>query len=758
MPLAAFYGWFSCCPTGSSRGFGSNFRKSIRRTFGGRPQNLYSRRAQLPDHLILEETRARDHDDDKPTTSKVDGLMKTIHVDLHVAENRTAHHTSEYELENLIIRRGQSFSLTTTFDRDFDKTKDKVILQFVTSNRPKPSKGTLVRVPIVNKLDKGKWGAKILESVGKTIKYEVMTPSHCIVAPWTLFIVTQYEDKDEDAYMFRHEVEDDIHVLFNPWNNDDNVYMGDTAEREEYVLNETGRIWIGSQKRFMGKPWNFGQFEDVCLLAAMRLLDLADLSDQARGNPVLVVRAISALANSNDNDGGVLTGNWSGDYGGGTPPVAWNGSVAILEEYMRTKNEVKYGQCWVFSGLVTTLLRTLGIPTRSVTNFESAHDNDGSMSIDFHWDKNSGEPRNRLNDSIWNFHVWNESWMARTDLPKGYDGWQAHDATPQEVSEGVMRCGPAPLTAVKNGEVYIGYDSKFIFAEVNGDKVEWLVDANGNLEMINVNNSCIGKYISTKEVGGNGRQDLTPLYKHPDGCEEEKVALAKAYNYSSRQQDLTVKDTSRDVAFDFDDSIELNGNMKFILKMRNKTGEKRTVDITIVAAAAYYTGIPGETLTKEKNTTILEPNSTSEFELPLMAVNYLDKLDCDATVKIYCNAKVEETGQRFTTTESLEIEKPDLDVQVSTDKPKVGYAFEVTVKFTNPLSVPLTQGVISIEGPGIARTLSVSVRKSINPGKVLIEKIHLTPKFQGKREIICSFNSRQLTNITGSAVVEIQKV
>lgn len=35
-----------------------------------------------------------------------------------------------------------------------------------------------------------------------------------------------------------------------------------------------------------------------------------------------------------------------------------------------------------------------------------------------------------------NFHVWNESWFRRPDLPDGYDGWQAHDATPQEISEG----------------------------------------------------------------------------------------------------------------------------------------------------------------------------------------------------------------------------------------------------------------------------------------------------------------------------------
>lgn len=35
-----------------------------------------------------------------------------------------------------------------------------------------------------------------------------------------------------------------------------------------------------------------------------------------------------------------------------------------------------------------------------------------------------------------NFHVWNDCWMKRPDLPSGFDGWQVVDATPQETSSG----------------------------------------------------------------------------------------------------------------------------------------------------------------------------------------------------------------------------------------------------------------------------------------------------------------------------------
>ena len=51
----------------------------------------------------------------------------------------------------------------------------------------------------------------------------------------------------------------------------------------------------------------------------------------------------------------MLTGRWTKEYPKNcTEPWAWNGSVAILEEFMKTKRAVRYGQCWVFSGLVTT--------------------------------------------------------------------------------------------------------------------------------------------------------------------------------------------------------------------------------------------------------------------------------------------------------------------------------------------------------------------------------------------------------------------
>ena len=57
--------------------------------------------------------------------------------------------------------------------------------------------------------------------------------------------------------------------------------------------------------------------------------------------------------------------------------------------------------------------------------------------------------------------------MERPDLPPGFGGWQAVDATPQEESPqgGGYRTGPASLHAVKLGQ-RLNYDVEFVLSEV----------------------------------------------------------------------------------------------------------------------------------------------------------------------------------------------------------------------------------------------------------------------------------------------------
>ena len=78
--------------------------------------------------------------------------------------------------------------------------------------------------------------------------------------------------------------------------------------------------------------------------------------------------------NINDRDNGILIGRWLSQgespqmaYAGGVPPSLWAGSEAILSQYMWSKfKPVKYAQCWVFGGALTTGISYSAIFSSSV--------------------------------------------------------------------------------------------------------------------------------------------------------------------------------------------------------------------------------------------------------------------------------------------------------------------------------------------------------------------------------------------------------
>lgn len=344
-----------------------------------------------------------------------------------------------------------------------------------TGPNPSVTKGTKVILPVSHQhegmADKNRWSMNIHRQDGNTLSLQVYIPPSVQVGIWRCTVQTNFLGQRE--HRKEYKCEEDIYILFNSWCRDDPVYMEGDSQRREYVMNETGKIWLGSYHQPKGRRWIYGQFDDVVLPATMYLLEQSGLAHPDRGSPVQVVRAISQIVNSLD-DNGLLVGRWDGDYKDGTSPHAWTGSVAIMEQYLSEGGQpVKYGQCWVFSGVVVTICRALGIPCRSVTNYVSAHDTNRSLTIDKYFDKDGNEiehgPDGDCNDSCWNFHVWNDVWMSRPDLPPGYGGWQVIDATPQEESDNMFRCGPSSVEAVRRGEIGFAYDTPFCFSQVNAD-------------------------------------------------------------------------------------------------------------------------------------------------------------------------------------------------------------------------------------------------------------------------------------------------
>lgn len=46
------------------------------------------------------------------------------------------------------------------------------------------------------------------------------------------------------------------------------------------------------------------------------------------------------------------------------------------------------------------------------------------------------------------------------------------------------RCGPCPVTAIKEGNLNVKYDAPFIFAEVNADIITWMVKSDGTKQKV----------------------------------------------------------------------------------------------------------------------------------------------------------------------------------------------------------------------------------------------------------------------------------
>ena len=229
-----------------------------------------------------------------------------------------------------------------------------------------------------------------------------------------------YQDNGQAAN--RKKVTDfTLFVLFNPYSSSDDVYVSSTTNRKEYVENTAGLIWQGLSDNNSGFKWEFDQFNIQNLEISIKLLNRLML--QYRNDIVLISRQISYAVGADIcygkwGDGSYTTGRPSGGYycsktkNNCRDPSSWRGTTELFDLYrdeLEYEYPVQYCQCFVYSGVVTTVGRSLGIPTRSISNFQSAHDTDFNRAIEKYWIFNEEtkvyEPSKdgKSSDSIWSF-------------------------------------------------------------------------------------------------------------------------------------------------------------------------------------------------------------------------------------------------------------------------------------------------------------------------------------------------------------------
>lgn len=734
-------------------------------------------------HDTIEESRTEDNE------VEVNKHFHVLEVDLNIEKNTKQHHTNTFmctkrkDNPSLVIRRGQAFVISITFDREYHEEQNEISFFFKTGKNQAPPKRTAATVPMDEKPNgsgvSNEWFAKLINKKDKSIDVEIVPPSNCIIGEWMFDIKTESKIKDGgDVLTLEYKHNDDIIILLNPWCKDDQVYIATEELLAEYILNESGALFSGNYRQRAIKPWNFGQCKDGILNICLHLIRKAfnNTVDPGMGDAVKLARAIAKMVNAAD-DNGVLIGNWSGDYTGGTPPMKWVGSVAILEEYEKNNGDpVKFGQCWVFSALTTTICRAIGLPARSVTNFASAHDTDGTTAIDRAYVKD-GDKWEKVDipgssDSIWNFHVWNEVWMSRAiDLGNGYDGWQVIDATPQEISEGQYRCGPAPVIAIKKGDIgKVQYDAPFIFAEVNADIVEWGIMPNNEWVIIDTDPNDVGKCISTKIPDGkpyngetsiywgdgeNYRLDITNEYKYPEGTLEERLAVQNANRavkgdrdvFFSKKEDVSVEIVEKDgvlVGNDFE--------VEVIVKNINKTKAKRTIKhLQIVVDAVKYTqNERRNVVTKRFKDIRIGFEEEKRVKFSVNTDEYWDKMYDLFNMEIMVFAYVEETENYYLKRDDYRLRRPDISIKAPGNV-KVRVPFEVELSFKNSLPKPLTNCSLLVEGNGLE---NVSRKESDVPSKSeWSSTVKLEAEKDGDIQINASFACDELKDIVGLVAV-----
>ncbi|XP_042662369.1 protein-glutamine gamma-glutamyltransferase 4 [Tyto alba] len=698
--------------------------------------------------------------------------LKVTGIDFLKKQNSVLHHTDEYSIGSPVLRRGQAFQLQLSFSREL-KADDKLSLRFGFGEKPMKTRGTLMSLSVKREQDLNGWQISIVKKSGKECLLSVTSSPRAPVGKYILNVKTGaniYKPPNGSMYL-----------LFNPWCKDDIVFLASEAERKEYVLNDTGYIYVGSAYRIYEKPWNFGQFEEFVLDACMYLLDKSKLKLSTRSDPVSVSRAMSALVNAND-DSGVVMGNWSGIYNNGTSPLDWIGSVSILQQYYKTKKPVCYGQCWVFAGVLTTVMRCLGIPSRCVSNFNSAHDTEGNLTVDTYLDEFGRIKEGLSFDSVWNFHVWNDVWMKRTDLPAGFDGWQAIDSTPQERSQGAFQCGPCPLKAVREGEVYLPFDGKFVYAEVNADKVYWMVkNVNGKDKYIKLtaDTQDIGINISTKAVGQDKREDITAQYKFPEGSKEERKSMERATSFihpseptvhlraastvpmrntAAQPADLPEAVSKTGVQLEITNKEPLYpGNpLELAITVKTSSSGSWTINLAGSCQLQSYTGKIEANLGYINETVKLEGKSEMQVPLKIAADAYMKTLasvEDEVLIRITAIADVQGVGEKLTKDMTMRFEYPPITIQMP-ETAKLNKEFACAFIFKNKLNVPMDNCKLLVEGLGIFK-MSTFDEGDVKPGKIIKSEIICTPTRLGEKKIVAKLTSTQIKAISAVKAITI---
>ncbi|TDH10736.1 hypothetical protein EPR50_G00078560 [Perca flavescens] len=630
--------------------------------------------------------------------------------------NSNSHHTELYGEERLIVRRGQPFIILLHLkpcNKELKLSEKNFTLIVETGPVPRTESGTKVSFGLRDSTVDSEWSASATnDPSGNTVSVSISSSPNAPIGVYSLTL-DQGEQKTSLGQFT---------LLFNAWCSRDAVYMRSETKRQD--LNQ--EYWI-CLKILDENP---------------KFISDADKDCSGRSNPIYVTRVLSAMINSND-DKGVLVGNW-GEVLDGVHPGTWIGSGDILRQWAES-GPVRYGQCWVFAALACTVSRALGIPCRVVTNFQSAHDTNANLMIEKLYDEDG--KRMSHADSIWNFHVWVDSWMSRPDLGPEFDGWQASDPTPQEKSEGVFCCGPSSLKAIREGDLTKKYDTPFIFAEVNADVVDLVRLSNGEIVKFrdSTDSNYVGRFISTKAVGSNERHDITHQYKYPEGSKEERRVYEKAQHHNKLQQ--LGEEPGLALKIKLAKNMSLGSDFEVYTVLTNNCLEARTCTFQFFADAVSYNGKLGNSCGFVSDKVEVPSGEERRLFLRLDYDRYGSVITSDRLIKLSAIAIDKQVAEYQKAEKTIVLDEPDIEIELLGEA-TVNQSVTAELTLWNPLPKSLQDCSFTVEGVGLTDGKPITARiGTVDPEQEAKARVKFSPTSAGSRVLLVNFDSNNLKNI-----------
>ncbi|XP_038187650.1 protein-glutamine gamma-glutamyltransferase 5 isoform X3 [Arvicola amphibius] len=422
------------------------------------------------------------------------------------------------------------------------------------------------------------------------------------------------------------------------------------------------------------------------------------------------------------------------------------------------------------------VMRCLGIPTRVITNFDSGHDTDRNLIIDEYYDSTGRILENMKKDTVWNFHVWNECWMARKDLPPGYGGWQVLDATPQETSNGLYCCGPASVKAIKEGEVDLNYDTPFAFSMVNADCMSWLVYG-GKEQKLHRDTATVGNFISTKSIQSDERDDVTESYKYEEGSLQERQVFLKAlqklkagrspgphqgdsnsFSSTPRSQDsprsldtpsLRPSDVIQvSLKFELLDPPNMGQDINFVLLAVNLSPQFKDLKLNLSAQSLLHDGSPLAPFWQDVAFITLFPEEEKTYPCKILYSQYSQYLSTDKLIRISALGEEKSSPEKILVNKIITLTFPGIMINVL-GAASVNQPLTIQVVFSNPLSEPVEDCVLTLEGSGLFKKqqrVLIGVLKPHHKASITLKTV---PFKSGQRQIQANLRSNKFKDIKG---------